>query len=136
MTTQINAYLNFNGNCKEAMAFYQECLGGVLQSITMGESPMADQLPPEKKDHIMHSNLTREGVLLLMASDGMGSSVEGTNVVLSLNCSSEEEANTFFSKLSEGGKITHPLKVEFWGALFGQLTDKFGIHWMLNYDKN
>jgi PhnB protein len=57
------------------------------------------------------------------------------NVALSLNCSSEEEINTFFSNISEGGKIIDPLKVQFWGAIFGMLTDQFGINWMFNYDK-
>ena len=61
---------------------------------------------------------------------------KGNNIALSVNCSSEEEINTFFSKLSAGGKIIDPLKVQFWGAIFGVLTDKFGINWMFNYDKN
>jgi len=61
---------------------------------------------------------------------------QGNNIALSLNCSSEEEINTFFSKLSEGGKIIDPLKQQFWGAMFGVFDDKFGIRWMLNYDKN
>lgn len=62
--------------------------------------------------------------------------VKGNNVSLSLNCSSEEEINTFFSKLSEDGKILDSLKEQFWGAIFGALRDKYGIGWMLNYDKN
>lgn len=61
---------------------------------------------------------------------------QGNNIALSLNCSSEEEINTFFSNLAAGGKITDPLKVQFWGAMFGVIKDKFGITWMLNYDKN
>jgi PhnB protein len=57
-------------------------------------------------------------------------------VALSLSCSSAEEIKSFFSKLSKNGKVSHALKEEFWGATFGVLTDKFGIRWMLNYDKN
>ena len=73
-----------------------------------------------------------------MGSDMVGPDgfTQGTNIALSLNCSSEEEINTFFSKLSEGGKVIDPLKLQFWGALFGVFNDKFGIRWMLNYDKN
>ncbi len=62
--------------------------------------------------------------------------IQGNNMALSLNCSTEEEINTFFSNLAEGGRITDPLKVQFWGATFGVIKDKFGITWMLNYDKN
>ncbi len=137
MTTQINAYLTFKGNCKEAMTFYQECIGGSLTLMTVGESPMADKLPPETHDHIMHAALMREGTLMLMASDSMGQQITpGNSVSLSLNCTSEDEINTFFEKLSAGGTVTHPLQKEFWGALFGHFTDKFGMNWMLNYELN
>lgn len=136
--TQINAYLSFNGNCREAMNFYEECLGAELTLQTIGGSPMEAQCPSAMKDQILHSSLMRNGTLLLMASDmiGPGGLNPGNNIALSLNCSSEEEINSFFSKLSEGGKIIDPLKVQFWGALFGVLNDRFGIRWLLNYDQN
>ena len=62
--------------------------------------------------------------------------VKGNSVSLSLNCSSEEEIKSCYSKLSSGGKADHALENTFWGALFGDLTDKFGNHWLLNYEKN
>jgi PhnB protein len=73
---------------------------------------------------------------MLMASDMIGPDGlnQGNNISLSLNCSSEEEIHSFFSKLSEGGKIIEPLKPQFWGAIFGCLEDKFGIRWMFNYE--
>ena len=136
MTPEINAYVNFSGNCKEAMTFYQECIGGTLFLMTVGESPMAAQLPAEARDNIMHSTLMREGVMMLMASDAAGTQMtKGNNISLMLNCTSEQEITSFFAKLSEGGNVTHPLKEEFWGAVFGHFTDKFGINWMLNYEK-
>ncbi len=61
--------------------------------------------------------------------------IKGNNIALSLNCSSEDEINTFYSKLSAGGKILEPLKDSFWGSLFGCFTDKFNIMWMLNFEK-
>lgn len=134
--TNINAYVGFNGECRKAMEFYKECLGGELFFQTVGSSPMAAQCSPEEKDSILHSSLTK-GDLLLMATDMVGPQgyVKGTNVSLSLNCSNEEEINTFFTKLSAGGKVLDPLKEQFWGAIFGALTDQFGINWMLNYQK-
>lgn len=136
--TQINAYLTFEGNCREAMTFYHECLGGDLEIIPFEGSPMAEKMPKEMIQHVMHANI-RKGELVLMASDmgGMkGNLLKGNNFALSLNCSSDEEVEEYFSKLSEGGKITMPLAEQFWGAKFGMLTDKFGMDWMLNFELN
>lgn len=136
MTTQITPYLFFYGNCKEAMTFYQQCLGGTLAISTVAETPMADQMPADKKDMIMHSNLMLEGVPLLMASDDiMGGTKDGSRISLSMGFDSEDAINDAFTKLSAGGKIIHPVTKEFWGAFFGQFTDKFGMHWMMNCDE-
>ncbi|GAB4032966.1 VOC family protein [Spirosoma gilvum] len=134
--TQINPYLNFNGNCREAMTFYKECFGCELNLQTIGESPIADQAADEAKDHILHAGLTKKGALLLMGSDMLGTSlIVGNSVTLSINCSSEDDIRCFFSKLAVGGQIKDPLTDMFWGALFGSLTDKFGLNWILNYNK-
>lgn len=119
------------------MTFYKECLGGELSLQTIGESPMAEQMPPQMKQGILHSTLVNGG-LIIMASDMAGEQgvKRGNSVSLMLNCSSEEEIRTFYSNLSAGGKATHPLEETFWGALFGDLVDKFGNPWLLHYDKN
>jgi PhnB protein len=54
---QMNAYLHFNGNCREAMTFYKECLGGELNMQAVGESPMAAQMPPQIHTNILHASL-------------------------------------------------------------------------------
>jgi PhnB protein len=133
--TQINAYLHFDGNCREAMTFYQACLGGELKMQTVGESPMAAQMPAGEHKKILHANLTNGGIVLL-ASDMMGSegTKQGNTVSLSIVCSGKEETERFFGKLSAGGKVTHALKDEFFG-LHGNLTDKYGMSWMLTYEK-
>ena len=73
-----------------------------------------------------------------MGSDMVGPDgyIIGFSIALSLNCSSEDEISRFYTNLSEGGKIIDPLKVQFWGAMFGVISDKYGIRWMLMYDKN
>jgi PhnB protein len=133
----INAYLTFNGKCREAMTFYKECLGGELQLQTIGESPMADQMPPQMKEQILHATLSK-GDLMLMASDMVSEDglTKGNAISLALICSSEEEIQHCYQKLSAGGKANHPLENTFWGATFGDLTDKYGNHWILNYTKN
>ena len=134
--TQINAYLNFNGKCREAMTFYQQCLGGELLMQKIGESPMAARMPSEMGAKILHSSLTKNS-LVLMASDMMGNNViNGNSISLCVNCSSDEEINSFFNSLSKGGNVVEPLHQSFWGATFGSLTDKFGMTWIFNYSKN
>ena len=133
---QIYGYLTFNGNCREAMTFYQECLGGELCFQTIGESPLSDKMSKKMKVHILHSTLTK-GNLVLMGSDMVGELglLKGNNVSLSLNCGSEDEIKTCYAKLSSGGKANHPLENSLWGALFGDLTDKFGNHWILHFNR-
>jgi PhnB protein len=134
--SQVNVYLTFNGCCREAMSFYKSCLGGQLQFQTIGESPMANKMPETMKDLILHASLTKDKLILLgsdMAPEqGL---IIGNAVSLVLNCESEEEINNRYNLLSEGGKKDHPLEITFWGATFGDLTDKYGNRWLLNYLK-
>jgi PhnB protein len=118
------------------MTFYKECLGGKLIFQTIGESPLAETMPKKMKDCILHSTLTN-GSLLLMGSDIVSENglIKGNAVSLTLNCSREKEIRSCYKKLSAGGESTHPLEDSFWGALFGGLTDKYGNHWLLNYNK-
>jgi PhnB protein len=134
--SRINVYLAFNGDCREAMTFYKNCLGGELQLQSVGESPMSGNMPANMSQHILHSTLNR-GDLLIMASDmaPKGGLVKGNSVSLLLDCESEEEIRNCYSKLSSGGSPDHPLENTFWGALFGDLTDRFGNRWLLNFLK-
>ena len=134
--TQINSYLTFNGNCREAMAFYQECLGGELIVPTIGESPLEKKMPRQMKESVLHSSLTN-GSFVIMATDCVREEglVKGNSVSLCLNCSSEEEIRACYEKLSSGGKANHPLEDTFWGATFGDLTDKYGNNWLLNFTR-
>ncbi|MEQ8219935.1 MAG: VOC family protein [Arenibacter sp.] len=134
--TQIYSYLTFNGNCREAMTFYQECLGGNLQFRTLGESLLSNKMPKNMKDCILHATLTKE-YMLLQGSDMAPHTglIKGNTISLYLGCSSEEEIKEVYKKLSADGTADHPLADTFWGTLFGNLTDKFGNHWLLNYRK-
>lgn len=133
--TKINAYLTFNGNCREAMTFYQECFGGHLTMQTVEGSPMEDEMPIKSRQNILHASLTREG-LVLLASDMSATEklINGNTISLSLHCSSEAEIKTFFTKLSAGGRVAHPLH-EFFAGTMGALTDKYEKDWLLYYEK-
>ena len=132
----INSYLTFNGNCREAMRFYHDCLGGELTFQSIGESPMAGNMPQIMADKIMHAVLTSNEIVImgtdLVVDAGL---VKGNAVSLMLNCDSEEETKSCYEKLSKGGTPVNPLQKTFWGALFGDLVDRFGNTWLINFDK-
>nr|WP_315420693.1 VOC family protein [uncultured Pedobacter sp.] len=133
----INSYLTFNGNCREAMTFYQDCLGGELILETIGESAFAEKMPNIIRRCVMHAVLVKDD-MVIMGTDMVEERglVKGNSVAMMLNCNSEKEAKAFYHKLSVGGRASHPLHETFWGALFGDLTDRFGNNWLINYDKN
>ncbi len=131
--TQLNPYVRFNdGKCREAMMFYQECIGGELTFQTVGETPMVKDMPPEKSTLIMHATLKNGGVELYASDMMRDKAVVGDNIALSLNTTTEAETNAIFEKLSRGGSVFMPVEKQFWGALFGVLTDKYGVEWMVN----
>lgn len=130
-TPYLSPYLNFNGNCAEAMKFYQKVLGGKLEMQTFGDAPM--ESPKEQKDKVMHATLQNDS-LSFMASDSMPTMpiTFGNNIHMSIAGIDEKKITDIFNGLAEGGKIDMPLQKQFWGDIFGMLTDKFGIHWMVN----
>ncbi|WPP50632.1 VOC family protein [Catalinimonas niigatensis] len=132
--SRLISYLTFGGNCREAMTFYQKCLGGELRFQTLGESPMADQFPRKIKGCILHSSLHRYG-WVLMGTDMVGEEglIKGNAISLLIECSSENEMRNLYEMLSENGQSTHPIHTTFWGALFGGLTDKYGNGWLFHY---
>jgi PhnB protein len=132
----LSPFVRFNdGKCREAMNFYKDCLGGELDFMTVGGSPMAKEMPSDKQDLIMHSTL-KKGSWILIGSDMMrDKAVYGDHVGLSLDCESEKEIKEIFAKLAKGGEVFMPLEDVFWGAIFGLVTDKYGVEWMLNYPK-
>ncbi|MGH2666839.1 VOC family protein [Flavobacterium sp.] len=139
----VNAYLTFNGNCEEAFLFYKSVFGGEFPYIgKFKDMPQTEvgHCPPEDGEKIMHVSLPISKETTLMGSDSSESfgqaTVMGNNISLSINTESEEEATKLFNALSAGGTVKMPLDKTFWGAFFGMFTDKFGIHWMVNYDYN
>ncbi|MBC7928338.1 MAG: VOC family protein [Bryobacteraceae bacterium] len=131
----INAYLFFDGNCREAMTFYSEHFGAELELMDMSQAP-GHNVPDEAKQRIMHARLSK-GPAVLMASDGMLGQplAQGANFSVSVNCESLEEIERLFKAFADQGKVTMPLDDVFWGARFGMLTDRFGINWMFSFDK-
>ena len=131
---QLSTYLTFDGNCAEAMRFYESTLGGKLEMMmTHAESPMADQTPPSSADRIMHARLAL-GDQILMASDSMAGHPYGGmhGFSLSLVYPTADAAKPIFDALAAGGKVIMPLQKTFWSEGFGMLVDRFGTPWMVN----
>ncbi len=131
MEPTLNPYLNFNGNTAEAMKFYHSVLGGDLTMQTFEDAKMA--ATPEMKSMIVHA-LLKNDALTFMASDTQPSmkATFGSNVHLSISGGDSERLTKIFNGLAQGGTVTMPLAKQFWGDTFGMLTDKFGVHWMVN----
>lgn len=130
----LETYLTFNGNCAEAMRFYERTLKGKIEMmLTFADAPDADQYPPAVAKQIMHSTLAIDGHRL-MASDSMpGQPPTGMQgFSLSLGYDSAAEAKKTFDALSAGGQVTMPMQATFWAETFGMLVDRFGTPWMLS----
>ncbi len=130
---QITPYINFQGQCREAMEFYRDLLRGEITMImTYGESPMADEMPAESHDAIMHSHLLAQGAEL-MAADGPPPEGEGANnVAIALNVDDVKEAERIFNGLAEGGSIGMEMQKTFWAERFGMCVDRYGTGWLIN----
>ncbi|MBW8881358.1 MAG: VOC family protein [Asticcacaulis sp.] len=130
---KLQAYLNFDGTCREAMKFYTETLGGELTFLqTFGESPMRDHVPPDHLDAVMHATVM-VGDAAIMGSDAPGGRYnKPQGFAVSLGLSDAEQARRIFATLADGGQVEMEIQETFWAAAFGMVTDRFGIPWMIN----
>jgi PhnB protein len=127
----INAYLNFDGNCRDAMSFYARCFETELQMMPFSQMP--GEAPKDVEDRIMHAALMRGQEAVLMASDtAPGDYKQGNNLWLNVQCESVDEIERLFNAVGEGGMVRMPLHDAFWGSRFGMLTDRYGTNWMFN----
>ena len=130
---QSNIYLFFDGECKAAFKFYEQCLGGIIDGMmTYGDAPMSEEIPSEQRDRIMHANLTVGG-MVLMGSDTLPDGFkkpQGFSVNLQFD--DRVEAERIFQKLAEDGTVKMPFQETFWSTRFGMLVDRFGTPWMIN----
>jgi PhnB protein len=125
-------YLNFDGNCAEAMNFYKSVFGGKLDVMRYRDVPQMPA-PPSAGDRVMHAHLDVAGHSL-MASDTMPGQPYGgmSNFGVTLAYDSVAEAKRVFEALSAGGKVGMPMEPTFWAEVFGMVTDRFGTPWLVN----
>jgi len=128
----VTTYIHFDGNCREAMHFYQKCFGTEIQLSPIPDNSGKPSSDPAAK--IMHSQLSRNGQPILMASDGSpgGAAKAGNNFSVSVDCESIAEIDRLCAAIGENGHVILPLGNVPWGARFGMLTDQFDIQWLFN----
>jgi PhnB protein len=133
---ELNPYLNFSGQCEAAFKFYEKCLGGTIQMMMrFGESPMANQVPAERRNQIMHMRMTAAGTVLMGADAPPEYYQKPQGFSVALNFTDPAEAERVFNALAEKGTVQMPLQQTFWAVRFGALVDQFGIPWMINCEQ-
>lgn len=137
----VHPYLSFNGQCEEAFLFYKSVFGSEFSYFgrynDMPPQP-GMEVGPGDLQKVMHVSLPVGHHTVLMGDDTVASVSPpvnmGSNFSVSVNAGCAAEARRIFSALAEGGMIKMPMEETFWGALFGMCTDRFGVHWMVNFD--
>ncbi len=132
-------FLLFDGNCAEAMKFYQNCLGGELTLTKTGDTPMKELFPKEKWERVINANL-KSGDIEISATDWMASPEfepkQGNTFAIFVVGKSGDDLKTVFNKLKDGNnnKRLQELHDMPFGT-YGQFYDKFGIQWIFKGDK-
>lgn len=129
----LNPYISFADNAREAMDFYASVFGGEPTVTTFGEFQMPG-IDEDEADKVMHSQLTTPAGFTLMCSDTPRSMVRsgGSAITISLSGDEHDELRGYWERLAEGGTVSVPLEQAPWGDFYGQLTDRYGVDWMVN----
>lgn len=133
---KLHTYLNYGGNCEQALRFYEKHLGGkIAMMMKYGEQPDAANVPPSLKNAVLHARITI-GDTLLMASDAPPDRFQPMrSAYLYLGVSSNEEADRIHKLLADGGEIFMPMQETFFAHRFSMLRDKFGTSWMIIHER-
>ena len=134
---QFEPYLSFDGDCAEAMRFYEKTLGGKMEmSMTYGEAPPMPGHPAATGDaakRVMHASMVLDGCRIMAADSPPGMPFTAAKgISISLSYPDAAKGRAIFDALSAGGSITVPYHKTFWADGFGMCTDRFGTPWMVN----
>jgi len=134
----LTPFLLFDGNCAEAMAFYQSCLGGDLRITKLGDTPMKDHMPPEQHHKVVNARL-KSGDIEFSATDWLHPTQrpkQGNTTGMFINGAKYIELRTIFDKLAAGAdkELLDDLRDMPFGS-YGHLADRYGVHWFFRGEK-
>jgi PhnB protein len=130
---ELSTHLCFDGECEVAFRTYERLLGGnVTTMLAYGDSPMAEQVPPEWQKRIVHASLELDGHTLLGADVFPDDFERPRGFFVTLSVKEVDRAKLLFEALADGGEVRMPFQETFWSAGFGVLVDRFGIPWEIN----
>jgi PhnB protein len=133
---KLTTYLNYPGNCAEALHFYEQHLGGkIVEMSTFAEMPEPKNIPPGCENGVLHARIVIGGTTI-MVSDGPPDRVlPMRSAYLALSVDSTDEAERLYALLNDGGEIFMPMAETFFAFRFAMLRDKFGTSWMIIYER-
>lgn len=132
----IQPYLTFRGECQQALDFYKGIFNAEIKNVETYENKEID-IPGDYRKKYQHAELKGKGINIMAYDASPDTPInEGNQVSLSIDLESKEETDEIFEKLSQGGQVREKLQETSWNAYYGSLRDKFGVNWMLNYQKN
>jgi PhnB protein len=135
----IEVYVNFKGNCREAVEFYAKTFGSEPpQIMTFGDTPPDPAFPLSEEDKklIMHTFLMIEGSKIMFSDVPSGMPfVQGNNISLSLIMNDIDKMKSIFNQMKDGGTVSMELQETFWSKCYGFVIDKFGIGWQFSYNE-
>ena len=130
---QVNPYLFYNGNCEEALNYYQKVLGAQIEAtMPYGDGPADMPVPADWKTKIMHARLTIDGEVLMASDAAPGHFQKPQGYAVSLQVEDPTDAERRFKALADGGSVNMPFGKTFFSKGFGMCVDRFGIPWMVN----
>ena len=133
---QLHLYLTFNGDCEEALKFYEQCLGAKIEAMrTHAGTPAGEHVPAEWRDKILHASVVVGDQVLLASDAPPGSYEKPKGFFVHLQLKNPEEAERIFKELATDGTIQMPMQKTFFALSFGMLVDRFGIPWMVHCER-
>lgn len=144
MTIQTTTHLNFRGDARAALGFYQSVFGGHAVVNTYADFGMPADVPGS--DRVVFGLVAADNGFRIMAYDIPGSAEgsiagggstrreNGTTVTdqalfVSIGADTLEELQGYWDALAVDARIVEPLAASAWSAGFGMLTDRFGVTW-------
>lgn len=137
MKLQFDIFINFDGNCMEALQFYANVFKVEPQGVMQfKDAPVNPDYPiaQEHMDKVMYASFAIGNNNIMLSDDIMGTLVNGNTITLTLGSKDKEALTTIFHELAREGTILMPIQKTFWSDVYGIVQDKFGIRWQVSHD--